>query len=81
MHELVNTGLDSESCFCKPYSSLEKGGVEHINGLVRQYFPKGSDFGSITGQQQQEVEDEINDRPRNVLGYRHPNDYLGDLLS
>ena len=81
MHELVNTCLDSESYFCKPYSSWEKGGVENFNGLVRQYFPKGSDFGSITGQQLQEVEDEINDRPRNVLGYRHPNDYLGDLLA
>jgi len=81
MHELVNTCLDSESYFCKPYSSWEKGGVENFNGLVRQYFPKGSDFGTITGQRLQEVEDELNERPRNVLGYRNPNDHLEDLVA
>jgi len=81
MHELVNTCLDSESYFCKPYSSWEKGGVENFNGLVRQYFPKGSDFATITGQRLQEVEDELNERPRNVLGYRNPNDHLEDLVA
>jgi len=81
MHEVVNTCLDSESYFCKPYSSWEKGGVENFNGLVRQYFPKGSDFGTITGQRLQEVEDELNERPRNVLGYRNPNDHLEDLVA
>ena len=81
MHELVNTCLDSESYFCKPYSSWEKGGVENFNGLVRQYFPKGSDFGTITTQRLQEVEDELNNRPRNILGYRNPNDHLEDLIA
>jgi IS30 family transposase len=81
MHGLVNDLLDSESYFCKPYSSWEKGGVENFNGLVRQYYPKGSDFGAITDEGLQEVEDELNDRPRNVLGYRCPNDHREMLVA
>jgi IS30 family transposase len=78
-HGFVNDLLGSESYFCKPYSSWEKGGVENYNGLVRQYFPKGSDFSGITQEQLQEVEDEINNRPRNILGYESPNDLLHEL--
>ena len=49
-HGFVNELLASESYFCKPYSSWEKGGVENYNGLVRQYFPKGYDFRNERGQ-------------------------------
>lgn len=79
MHELVNELLECESYFCKPYRSWEKGGVENYNGLVRQYFPKGHDFATITPERLQEVEDEINNRPRNVLSYQSPNDLLDHL--
>lgn len=79
MHELVNKLLECESFFCKPYRSWEKGGVENYNGLVRQYFPKGHDFATITPERLQEVEDEINNRPRNVLSYQSPNDHLDHL--
>lgn len=78
-HGLVNKLLDSKSYFCKPYSSWEKGGVENYNGLVRQYFPKGSDFREITTKRLKEVEDEINNRPRNILNYQSPNDLLDEL--
>jgi len=78
-HGFVNDLLESESYFCKPYCSWEKGGVENYNGLVRQYFPKGSDFTEITRERLQEVEDEINNRPRNVLNYETPNDQLNQL--
>ena len=81
MHGLVNDLLKSESYFCKPYSSWEKGGVENYNGLVLQYFPKGSDFTEITLERLQEVEDEINNRPRNILGYESPNDLLHELIA
>ncbi len=79
MHGFINDLLDCESYFCKPYSSWEKGGVENFNGLVRQYFPKGTDFHGTTASRLQEVEDEINNRPRNILGYRCPNDLLDHL--
>jgi transposase, IS30 family len=79
MHELVNELLECDSYFCKPYRSWEKGGVENYNGLVRQYFPKGHDFGTITPERLQKVEEEINQRPRNILAYQSPNDLLDHL--
>ncbi len=79
MHELVNELLECESYFCRPYHSWEKGGVENYNGLVRQYFPKGHDFATITPERLLEVEDEINHRPRNILAYQSPNDLLDHL--
>jgi IS30 family transposase len=79
MHELVNELLECESYFCRPYHSWEKGGVENYNGLVRQYFPKGHDFATITPGRLLEVEDEINNRPRNILAYQSPNDLLDHL--
>ena len=78
-HELVNELLECESYFCKPYRSWEKGGVENYNGLVRQYFPKGHDFATITPERLLEVEEEINNRPRNILAYQSPNDLLDHL--
>jgi IS30 family transposase len=80
LHGFVNRLLDCESFFCKPYRSWEKGGVENYNGLVRQYFPKGMDFGAITVERLHEVQEELNNRPRNILGYQTPNDLL-DLLT
>lgn len=79
LHGFINQMLGSKSYFCKPYRSWEKGGVENFNGLVRQYFPKGMDFGLITLHRLGEVEEELNNRPRNILGYQAPNDLL-DLL-
>ena len=78
-HEFVNELLNCKSYFCKPYSSWEKGGVENYNGLVRQYFPKGSDFSGITQEVLTEVENELNERPRNILGYKCPNDLIDRL--
>ncbi len=43
-HERVNAAFGCRSYFCKPYHSWEKGGVENCNGLLRQYFPRGTDF-------------------------------------
>ena len=67
-HEQVNEALSAESYFCQPYHSWEKGGVENYNGLVRQYFPKGSNFRDISRTLLQSAEVEINQRPRKVLG-------------
>ena len=80
-HGLINELLGCESYFCKPYHSWEKGGVENYNGLVRQYFPKGHDFSTITAERLQEVQEEINDRPRKVHGYLPPNDFLDHLMA
>ena len=79
MHQLVNELLDCESYFCRLYHSWEKGGVEDYNGPVRQYFPKGHDFATITPERLLEVDEEINHRPRNILGDQSASDLLDHL--
>jgi len=71
-HEKVAAGLGADFHFATPYRSWERGLNEHVNGLVRQYFPKGTDFRQVTAEQVRQVEDRLNHRPRRVLGYRTP---------
>lgn len=68
--------LGCEIYFARPYHSWERGTNENANGLVRQYFPKGTDFSNVTDAEVQEVEDKLNMRPRKRLGYRAPIELL-----
>jgi len=80
-HEKVNEKLGTHSYFCKPYHSWEKGTVENINGIIRRFFPKGTDFDTITDKQIKYVEDWINNRPMKVLKYRTPYQVFNDLAA
>jgi len=60
------------SFFAKPYHSWERGLNEHTNGLVRQYFTKGTDFTILTQEQVAEVEQRLNNRPRLILDFNTP---------
>ena len=71
-HEEIAKALEMDCYFATPYHSWERGLNEHTNGLVRQYFPKGTDLSAIQSNQIQFVEDQLNNRPRKVLGYRTP---------
>lgn len=73
-HEIVNKALNTKSYFCKPYHSWEKGTVENINGLIRRFFPKGTNFDRISKEEIAYVEDWINNRPMKILGYKTPNE-------
>lgn len=72
-HEAIAEALSAEFYFAHPYHSWERGLNENTNGLVRQYFPKGSDFTQITDQQVQAVAERLNERPRKTLGFQTPN--------
>jgi IS30 family transposase len=63
--------LDAKCYFTTPYHSWERGLNEHTNGLVRQYFPKGTDFTILTQAEVQAVEDKLNSRPRKALAIEH----------
>jgi IS30 family transposase len=73
-HEAIAEALGVEFYFAHPYHSWERGLNENTNGLVRQYFSKGSNFTAITDQQVQAVAERLNERPRKTLGFQTPND-------
>lgn len=73
-HRDIATVLQTEIYFAHPYASWERGLNENTNGLVRQYFPKKSDFAKITTAEVQRVTALLNNRPRKTLGYRTPNE-------
>ena len=56
--------------FAKPYHSWERGGNENANGMIRRYFPKGTNFDDISETEIQRVVTLINNRPRKILGYK-----------
>ena len=72
-HKSVAKALDIDFYFAKPYHSWQRGANENLNGLVRQYFPKGMDFSTIINEQIIAVENILNNRPRKRYGYKSPN--------
>ena len=72
-HEAIAEALGADFYFAHPYHSWERGLNENTNGLVWQYFPKGSDFTALTDEQVQAVAERLNERPRKTLGFQTPN--------
>ena len=80
-HEQIARELDIGFYFAQPYHSWERGANENLNGLVRQYFPKGSDFSKITPERVKEVEAILNERPRKRHKFRSPNQMMAALIN
>jgi len=79
-HKTVSKKLKCDYYFCHPYSSWERGLNENINGLIRQYIPKGSSFENITPKDIQKIENRLNHRPRKTLGWRTPYEVFHEHL-
>ncbi len=75
-HEQLRIFLGLETYFCDPYSSWQKGSVENVIGLIRQYIPKGTRLENYSDEQIQAIEDSLNDRPRECLGFKTPREVL-----
>lgn len=73
-HHNIALSLNADFFFADPYSSWQRGTNENTNGLVRQYIPKGSAFGSLSDADILFVADRLNNRPRKVLDFRTPNE-------
>jgi IS30 family transposase len=76
----VAVAADIEIFFCDPHSPWQRGTNENTNGLLRQYFPKGSDLSVHSAADLDWVAQELNDRPRKRLGFRKPIEQIGELL-
>jgi IS30 family transposase len=66
--------------FANPYSPWERGTNENTNGLIRKYFPKGTDFSLITNKELKYVQNELNERPRKILNYKTPNEAFENCI-
>jgi len=78
-HEEIAKELKVDFFFAHPYAAWERGSNENMNGLIRQYIPKKSDFMSIGETEVELVMDRLNNRPRKCLGFMSPLEKFFDL--
>ena len=79
-HRLFTRDTQMKVYFANPMSPWERGTNENTNGLLRQFFPKGTDFSKLTRRQIKRVQHLMNERPRAVLNWRSPYEAFNELL-
>ena len=80
-HRAFTIATDVQVYFCDPHSPWQRGSNENTNGLLRQYFPRGTDLSAISQAQLNRVAHELNQRPRKTLGWRTPADMLATIVA
>jgi IS30 family transposase len=77
----ISIDADVDIFFCDPHSPWQRGSNENTNGLLRQYFPKGTDLSKHSASYLEEVAAELNNRRRKRYGFHSPTQVLNRLLS
>lgn len=77
-HAELKAGLGLDIYFATPHSPWQRGSNEHLNGLVREFFPKGTDFRGLNRRKLAEVQRLFNQRPRKRLNYQTPDEVLAE---
>ena len=80
-YQAVEIATDLKVFFCDPHSPWQRGSNENTNGLLRQYFPKGTDLSGHSREHLEFVAAELNGRPRKTLGWKTPAEAMQELLS
>jgi len=81
-HQNISHNLDADFFFAHPHAAWERGSNENMNGLLRQYFPKGQDFDTISEKDIDAVMFKLNNRPRKCLDFNSPfQEFFKDKLS
>jgi transposase, IS30 family len=80
-HARISVDANIDIYFCDPHSPWQRGSNENTNGLLRQYFPKGTDLSVHSADHLTEVAAELNERPRKRFGWDSPAQVLNRLLS
>ena len=75
-HQQMTQELGLKVYFAHPHHPWERGLGEQVNGLIRQYLPKGTDLKTVDVRQLERIEQSLNSRPRKTLGYRTPLEVL-----
>ena len=81
LHHQITARTGTRVYFCDAHSPWQRGSNENTNGLLRDYFPKGTDLSTISREELQRVADELNDRPRKTLGWARPADLITDVAA
>ena len=75
LHEEIAKELEIDYYFAHPYASYERGSIENLNGLIRQYIPKGTVFDDIDQTYVKQIEEKLNSRPRKILKFLTPQEF------
>lgn len=79
-HTEIRDDFNIETYFCDTYSSWQKGGVENINGLLRQYLPRKTNLANLNDAEIAQIEQKLNNRPRKTSSYLTPNEVLEEYI-
>ncbi len=75
-HMDMRDDYNMKTYFCDAYASWQKGGVENINGLIRQYIPRDADLSTMTDEDIYVIQERLNNQPRKGLNYLTPNQVI-----
>lgn len=79
-HKLFTEQTQIKVYFAHPRSPWERGTNENTNGLIRQFFPKGTNFRNVSAEEIQRAQDLLNERPRKTLSWKTPAEKMAELL-
>lgn len=79
-HRNIRDNFELQTYFCDPYKAWQKGGVENVIGLTREYFPKKFDLNATTDKNIQIIQEKLNNRPRKSLNFLTPNEIINEQI-